>query len=202
MQVGNWEPVMQPPTTMSPPSSVSENTPMNPDMFYPTTQQQNTMCIETLVTPKIQLDLAEDQPIEWTGLDFQQPQPSRRSSMLQGNIPESIENSLFYTYPESCASSLSDCATFSLGSQTRSSISSTPPTILDQYPEQVLETDLTASPVPMHSELPCWNTSTTSMSSSTSSSNMVPFSLDTEFDQRQPVSNAIYYLYFTGRIQY
>lgn len=184
---GRWGPTMQPPT-MSPPSSISKSAPMSSDMFYSTAQQQNSMCIEALITPDIQLDLADDQPINWTGLDFQQPQSSRRSSMLQANIPESIENGLFYSYPESCASSNSDGTTFSLGSQARSSISSTPPTILEQYSERVLDSDLTSSPVPLQSELQCWNTSTTDMSSSSSSSNMVPFSLDADFGQHQPVS--------------
>lgn len=186
-----WKQSVQLPPIESTPIT-TKNVPMGSDMFFPaTTQQQqppNSMCIESLITPEIQL---EDQPMAWAGLDFPSSSSSssssshsRSSSALQGHVPESNEDSLFYSYPESCASSTSDGATFSLASQARSSISSTPPTVLDQYPDRVLDAELMSSPMPMRAELQCWDPAGADMSSS----HMLPFSLEGGFSHPQPVS--------------
>lgn len=152
--------------------------PMPDNAYYPTTQQQNTMSIESLLAPEIHMPMVNEQPQIWSGLDMSM---NSQSPMIQEPVPEPIEHNPFYSYGESCPSPSSEGTTFSLNSRPSSSISSTP-ALVDSYPESILDCGLTSSPAPIHAELPSWDPSGADISSS----DIVPLSLDGEFIQ--PVS--------------
>lgn len=152
--------------------------PMPDNAYYPTTQQQNTMSIESLLAPEIHMPMVNEQPQIWNGLDMSINSDS--PPMIQEPVPE---HNPFYSYGESCPSPSSEGTTFSLNSRPSSSISSTP-ALVDSYPESILDCGLTSSPAPMHAELPSWDPSGADMSSS----DIVPLSLDGEFIQ--PVSTS------------
>lgn len=151
--------------------------PMPDNAFYPTTQQPNTMSIESLLAPEFPMPLVnEQQPQMWSNLDMSMN--SQSPPMIQEPVPEPIDHNPFYSYGESCPSPSSEGTAFSLNSRPSSSISSTP-ALVDSYPESILDCGLTSSPTPMHAELPSWDPS---------GADIVPLSLDGEFIQ--PVSTS------------
>lgn len=142
-------------------------------MFLPPTQQPtpSAMSIESMPTPDIRLDLANDQPLVWDGLNM--PSSSQPASMVPSQPSEPIERNPFYSYPESCGSPSSSGTTFSRASHA-SSVSSTPAAVLEPYHEDILDCGLTSSPMPMHAELPAWHMSGADLPAS----DMAPLSID------------------------
>lgn len=117
-----------------------------------TPQQSNSMSIGSLVASGVHPDLAGDCPLAWNGMELPlQQRPS--ANLFQNHLPESTDDSPFYSSPaETCPSPLSD-ATFSLPPHSSSSISSASVSVIDQYPKNILKNDITASPLQMHSPL-------------------------------------------------
>lgn len=147
--------------------------PFDSNMFMPTPQQPTSLSIESLVTPEIRLDLTNDEPFVWDGLDF--PLYPQQPSMLGSPMPESIEDdSSFYSYPESCASPCSSGGSTFLSSRPSSSLSSTPATMMDPFSETILDRGLTSSPLPLQADLPPLGLSGVDMSWS----DIEPLSLD------------------------
>ncbi|KAJ5732603.1 hypothetical protein N7493_004084 [Penicillium malachiteum] len=116
------------------------------------TSQPNSMSIGALVAPGIHPDLANDCSLVWSGMDLPLQQPRPSTNLFHHQLPENVDDSPFYSSPaETCPSPLSDTA-FSLPTHT-SSISSGSVSMMDQYPKGLMKTDLTASPLQMHSPL-------------------------------------------------
>ncbi|KAI9932794.1 hypothetical protein MW887_009046 [Aspergillus wentii] len=137
---------------VSEPHHITKYAPVSPAPSYLPTTQQNTMSIGSIVAPGIHPDLANDCYM-WNGMDMPlQP----RTPIFQHHIQDSTEENHFYSSPEACPSPSSDGATFSLASYPRSSVSSTPATTIEHYPENILDNDLTSSPLPTHANLRCW----------------------------------------------
>jgi hypothetical protein len=119
------------------------------------TSHAHSMSIGSLVAPGIHPDLANDCTLMWSGVDLPlQPRPAFHSQ-----LPESADDSPFYSSPaETCPSPLSD-ATFSLPPHSSSSISSASVSVIDQYPKHILKIETTSSPLQMHTSLR-WDTDT------------------------------------------
>lgn len=115
--------------------------------------QSNNMSIGSLVAPGIHPDLANDCPLMWSGVDLPlQPRPSYHS-----HFSETPGDSPFYSSPaETCPSPLSD-TTYSLPPHSVSSISSASVSMIDQYPKNILKSELHASPMSMHTPLLHWD---------------------------------------------
>lgn len=152
-----------------------------------TPNPQNSMSIGSIVGPAIHPDLASDCGLLWNGIDAHpEPQtslypPQHHHPHQQHHVHESVEDTRFYATPETCPSPLSDGPTLSIPSHSRSSVCSTPVAVVDSYPEtNVLEAELTSSPMTMHASMRCWDQSDNNMS------NMVPLSLNGSLIQ--PVS--------------
>lgn len=113
------------------------------------TSQPHNMSIGSLVAPGIHPDLVNDCSLMWSGVDLPlQPRPT-----FQNQLPESTDDSPFYSSPaETCPSPLSD-ATYSLPPHSSSSISSASVSVIDQYPKNILKGDVTSSPMQMHTPL-------------------------------------------------
>lgn len=110
------------------------------------------MSIGSLVAPGVHPDLANDCSLVWNGMDLPLQQPRPSPHMFQGPVPESADDSPFYSSPaETCPSPLSD-ATFSLPPHSSSSISSASVSVIDQYPKGLFKTE-TSSPLQMASPL-------------------------------------------------
>ncbi|KAJ5781659.1 transcriptional regulator family: C2H2 zinc finger [Penicillium psychrosexuale] len=117
------------------------------------TSHSHSMSIGALVAPGIHPDLANnDCSLLWSGIELPlQPRPAFHSQ-----LPESVDDSPFYSSPaETCPSPLSD-ATFSLPPYSSSSISSAG-SVIDQYPSNIVKSELTSSPLQMHTPLR-WST--------------------------------------------
>lgn len=133
------------------------------------TQQSHSMSIGSIVAPGVHPDLASDCGMVWSNMELPlQQRPS--TNLFQNHIPETSDDSPFYSSPaETCPSPLSD-ATFSLPTTSSSSISSI--SMIDQYPKGLLK-ELTASPLQMASPLR-WEGPETGMPPS----HLVPISLE------------------------
>ncbi|KAF7714976.1 Krueppel-like factor 3 [Penicillium ucsense] len=122
----------------------------SPQMLAGTPPQSHAMSIGTIVAPGIHPDLANGCSLMWNGIDLPlQPRPA--TSLFQ-NLPESVDDSPFYSSPpETCPSPLSDVAFTTMPSQpgSISSISSLGSSLLDQYPKTILNADVTSSPQQM-----------------------------------------------------
>lgn len=107
----------------------------------------------------------------WSNMELPlQHRPS--ANLFQNHIPETADDSPFYSSPaETCPSPLSD-ATFSLPPTSGSSISSGSVSVVDQYPKDILK-DMTASPLQMASPLR-WEGAETTLPPS----HLVPLSLE------------------------
>ncbi|KOS40592.1 hypothetical protein ACN38_g8561 [Penicillium nordicum] len=127
---------------------------MDHGMPLTATSHSHSMSIGSLVAPGIHPDLANnDCSLMWSGIDLPlQPRPAFHSQ-----LPESVDDSPFYSSPaDTCPSPLSD-ATFSLPSHSSSSISSASVSVMDQYPKNILKGDVTSSPLQIHTPLR-WDT--------------------------------------------
>lgn len=143
-------------------------------MLAAASQQSHSMSIGSIVAPGIHPDLANNCSLMWNGMDLPlQPRPA--ANLFQNQLPESADDSPFYSSPaETCPSPLSDVA-FSMPphSSSISSISSAGTSIIDQYPKGLLKADVTSSPLQMHSPLR-WDGSDAGMPPS----HLVPISLE------------------------
>ncbi|CEO59952.1 hypothetical protein PMG11_04600 [Penicillium brasilianum] len=143
-------------------------------MMAAASQQSHSMSIGSIVAPGIHPDLANSCSLMWNGMDLPlQPRPA--VNLFQNQLPESADDSPFYSSPaETCPSPLSDVA-FSMPphSSSISSISSAGTSIIDHYPKGMLKADVTSSPLQMHSPLR-WDGSDTGMPPS----HLVPISLE------------------------
>lgn len=146
--------------------------------YLAVTQQPNSMSIGSLVGPAIHPDLAGDCGMMWNGMPLHS---EHQTPLFPGNhIHESVEDTRFYGSPETCSSPSSDGATLSIPSHPRSSLSSTP-VVVDPYPENIIDSDLSSSPMSMHSNIRCWDQQDAGLHS------MVPLSLHDSLVQ--PVSS-------------
>ncbi|KAJ5206165.1 Zinc finger C2H2 [Penicillium cf. griseofulvum] len=126
---------------------------MDHGMPLAATSHSHSMSIGSLVAPGIHPELANDCSLMWSGVDLPlQPRPAFHSQ-----LPDSVDDSPFYSSPaETCPSPLSD-ATFSLPPHSSSSISSASVSVIDQYPKNILKGDVTSSPLQIHTPLR-WDT--------------------------------------------
>ncbi|EAU36521.1 predicted protein [Aspergillus terreus NIH2624] len=137
------------------------------------------MSIGSIVGPAIHPDLASDCGLIWNGMGAaaasSEPQPSLYHHPHQHSIHESVEDTRFYTTPDTCPSPLSDGrSTLSIPSHSRSSVCSTPVAVVDAYPDvNIIESELTSSPVPMHASVRGWD-----HPEGSSMSHMIPLSLN------------------------
>ncbi|KAJ5779605.1 Zinc finger C2H2 [Penicillium paradoxum] len=129
-------------------SSVPRCMSMDHGMSLVATSHAHTMSIGSLVAPGIHPDLANGCSLMWSGVDLPlQPRPA-----FQSQLPESADDSPFYSSPaETCPSPLSD-ATFSLPPHSSSSISSASVSVIDQYPKSIMKVEA-SSPLQMHTSL-------------------------------------------------
>lgn len=136
-----------------------------------TSQQSHSMSIGSIVAPGVHPDLSSDCGMVWSNMEL--PLQQRPSvNMFQNQLPETADDSPFYSSPaETCPSPLSD-ATFSLPPHSSSSISSASVSVIDQYPKNILK-DMTSSPLQMASQLR-WEGPETGMPPS----HLVPMSLE------------------------
>ncbi|CAI7583744.1 unnamed protein product [Penicillium palitans] len=135
---------------IAPESAVPRCMSMDHGMPLTATSHSHSMSIGSLVAPGIHPDLANnDCSLMWSGVDLPlQPRPAFHSQ-----LPESVDDSPFYSSPpETCPSPLSD-ATFSLPPHSSSSISSASVPVIDQYPKNILKGDVTSSPLQMHTPI-------------------------------------------------
>ncbi|RHZ48947.1 uncharacterized protein CDV56_100501 [Aspergillus thermomutatus] len=166
-----WERERHIPTIAEPPQ-VSKCMPIDPaiNTYLAATQSQSSMSIEALVGSSIHPSLASDCSLMWNSMDMHS---APQVSMYGGHqVFESVEDTRFYATPETCPSPASDGATLSLPPHSRCSLSSTPATMIDSYPSSIVDSDLTSSPVSMHSTLRCWDPAEGNLSS------MVPITLN------------------------
>ncbi|KAI9038585.1 C2H2 finger domain protein [Aspergillus affinis] len=138
--------------------------------YLAVTQQPNSMSIGSLVGPAIHPDLTGDCGMMWNGMSLHS---EHQTPLFPGNhIHESVEDTRFYGSPETCSSPSSDGATLSIPSHPRSSLSTTP-VVVDPYPENIIESDLSSSPMSMPANVRCWDQHDAGLHSS----NLVPLSL-------------------------
>ncbi|QQK46046.1 Zinc finger, C2H2 [Penicillium digitatum] len=146
----SWE--SNPPELIVPESAVPRCLSMDHGMTLATASHSHSMSIGSLVAPGIHPDLANtDCSLMWSGVDLPlQPRP-----VFHSQLPDSVDDSPFYSSPaETCPSPLSD-ATFSLPPHSSSSISSAYVSVIDQYPKNILKGDVNSSPLQMHNS-PRW----------------------------------------------
>ncbi|KAE8145358.1 hypothetical protein BDV25DRAFT_164878 [Aspergillus avenaceus] len=122
--------------------------------YLAVTQPASSISIGSLVGPPIHPDLANDCGLMWMGMNMQS---EHQTPIYPGHIHESVEDQ-YYSSPEACPSPSSDGATMSIPSHSRSSVASTPTAIVDAYPENLVDPELTSSPMPMHANLRSWET--------------------------------------------
>ncbi|KAL2216223.1 putative C2H2 finger domain protein [Thermoascus aurantiacus ATCC 26904] len=150
---------------------------------FPATRQQSTsMSINSIVAPGIHPDLAGDYSLTWSGTEIPlQP----RAHMFPGYIRDSTDDSPFYSSPETCASPSSDGPSFQAPAQPRQSVSCAQTSMIEQYPKNIYSTDLTASPVQIHSPIRDWDP----LEGNVPAPNVIPISLDG--DVIQPVDSPV-----------
>jgi hypothetical protein len=166
-----WERDTQIPTISEPPQ-VSKSMPIDPaiNTYLAATQSPSTMSVGALVSSSMHPSLTSNCSLMWNSMDIH---PAPQVPMYGSHqIFESVEDTRFYATPETCPSPASDGTSLSLPPHSRSSLSSTPATIVDSYPSSIIDSDLTSSPVPMHSTLRGWDPAEANLSS------MVPMSLN------------------------
>ncbi|KAI2795087.1 hypothetical protein POX_a01691 [Penicillium oxalicum] len=155
----------------------------SPNMLAASSPQPHTMSIGSIVAPGIHPDLANSCSLMWNGIDLPlQPRPA--ANLFQTQLPESVDDSPFYSSPpETCPSPLSDVAFTTMPSQSGSisSISSLGSSLLDQYPKNILNADVTSSPLQMPTPLR-WDHSDAGMPPS----HLLPMSLDESLIQPPP----------------
>lgn len=131
-------------------SAVLRRMSMDHGMPLITTSHSHSMSIGSLLAPGNNPHLANnDCPSMWSGIDL----PPLPRPALHSQLPESVDDSPFYsssaeTYP----SPLSD-ATFPLTPCSSSSISSTCVSVIGQYPRNILNGHVTSSLLQMHTPL-------------------------------------------------
>ncbi|KAL5361374.1 C2H2 finger domain protein [Aspergillus floccosus] len=197
IQQQNHALVSEPPSSYAPKRAPTD-THTSPFLTAPSTQPQHTMSIGSIVGPVIHPDLASDCGLVWNGMSAatpSEPQPSlyhhhqhhhhhhrHHSHPHQHSIHESVEDTRFYTTPDTCPSPLSDGrSTLSIPSHSRSSVCSTPVAAVDVYPDvNIIESELTSSPVPMHASVRGWD-----HPEGSSMSHMLPLSLNESLVQPQ-----------------
>ncbi|KAI9367861.1 hypothetical protein BJX61DRAFT_547088 [Aspergillus egyptiacus] len=92
----------------------------------------------------------------WNTMEM--PSDHQSQFLSAAPIQESLDDSRYYSTPETCSSpSPSDGTTFSVPPYAASSISSTSPGISDTYADPILDSELTSSPAPMHATLDEWS---------------------------------------------
>ncbi|KKK20332.1 hypothetical protein P175DRAFT_0354247 [Aspergillus ochraceoroseus IBT 24754] len=159
------------PTSIPSEQYISRCTIVDPNQhhYLAMTQPTTSISLGPLKASVIHSDLSSD-GLLWNGMEM----PSEHQTRIypSPHIHESVEDSRFYSTPEACSSPSSDGTALSVPSYPRSSVSSTPAGVLDSYPDPIVDSELTSSPVPMHSTLRGWD-QPEHMSSSISS-NMVP----------------------------
>lgn len=140
----------------------------------PPTQQADSLSIGSAVASGIHPDLANDYSLTWSGVDLPlQPRPS--TNMFENQLLQGADSPFYSSPPESCPSPFSD-VTYSVPPHSNSSISSACLSVIDQCPKQILNADITSSPLPMHASLH-WDGSDSCMPPS----QMVPISLGETF---------------------
>ena len=165
-----WAPRSQPQITNDS-SSIPRCVTVDAESLLAATSQSHSMSIGSLVAPGVHPDLANDCSLVWNGMDLPLQQPRPSTNLFHNQLPESADDSPFYSSPaETCPSPLSDTA-FSLPTHT-SSISSGSMSMMDQYPKGMMKTDIMASPLQMNSPLR-WDSSDL-----VPTSHLVPISLE------------------------
>ncbi|KAG2418127.1 hypothetical protein HFD88_001228 [Aspergillus terreus] len=178
-QQQNHAPIVSEPAPSYAPKRTPTDTHPSSFLTAPSTQPQHTMSIGSIVGPAIHPDLASDCGLIWNGMGAaaasSEPQPSLYHHPHQHSIHESVEDTRFYTTPDTCPSPLSDGrSTLSIPSHSRSSVCSTPVAVVDAYPDvNIIESELTSSPVPMHASVRGWD-----HPEGSSMSHMIPLSLN------------------------
>ena len=133
-------------------SSIPRCVAMDTGSLLAASSQPQPMSIGSLVAPGVHPDLASDCSLVWNGMDLPLQQQCPAANVYQGPVPESADDSPFYSSPaETCPSPLSD-ATFSLPPHSSSSISSGSVSVIEQYPKGLLKPE-TTSPLQMASPL-------------------------------------------------
>ncbi|KAJ5659592.1 Zinc finger C2H2 [Penicillium longicatenatum] len=146
-----WAPRTQTPMTGES-ASIPRCISMDNNSLMAGTSQPNSMSIGSLVAPGVHPDLANDCSLVWSGMDLPLQHPRPSTNLFHNQLPEPADDSPFYSSPaETCPSPLSD-TNFSLPTHS-SSISSGSVSLIDAYPKSMMKTDLTASPMQMHSPL-------------------------------------------------
>lgn len=166
-----WQRDRHIPTSAEPPQ-MSKCMPIDPaiNTYLAATQSPSSTSIGALVGSSIESNVANDCTLMWNSMNMHS---APQVSMYGGHqIFESVEDTRYYATPETCPSPGSDGATLSLPPHSRSSLSSTPATMVDSYPSSIIDSDLTSSPVPMHASLRGWDPAEANLSS------MVPITLD------------------------
>ncbi|KAJ5898893.1 Zinc finger C2H2 [Penicillium taxi] len=162
-------------TQLTDSSSIPCCFPSNTASLVATSQHSQPISIGSLVAPGVHLDLHNEYSMGWNGMDLPLQQP-RPVNMFQNQLPETTDDSPFYSSPaETCPSPLSDVA-YSLPSHSGSSVSSMSSissslSVIDQYPKGIYKSDLSSSPLHMDSPLR-WD------SSDNIPPHMIPLSLD------------------------
>ncbi|CAG8152406.1 unnamed protein product [Penicillium nalgiovense] len=144
----SWAPDKQNPIVTD--SAIPRCMSMDHGMPLTASSHAHSMSIGSLVAPGIHPDLANnDCSLMWSGVDL----PLQPRTAFHSQLPESVDDSPFYSSPaDTCPSPLSD-ATFSLPPHSSSSISSASVSVIDQYPKNILNGEVTSSPLQMHTPL-------------------------------------------------
>ncbi|KAL2009865.1 hypothetical protein VTN00DRAFT_5672 [Thermoascus crustaceus] len=146
----------------------------NTGSFPATSAQSSSMSINSIVaTPGVHPDLAGDYSLPWNGTEM----PLHpRTHMFPGYIRDSTDDSPLYSSPETCASPSSDVPSFQLPTYPtpRPSVSSAPASVMEQYPKNAFNTDLTGSPLQIHSTTRDWDP----LEANVPAPNVIPISLD------------------------
>ncbi|KAB8236129.1 uncharacterized protein BDW43DRAFT_248646 [Aspergillus alliaceus] len=157
----------------------------NAGHFLAATHPATSMSIGSIVAPHIHPDLANDTGLMWMGMDMSS---GHQTPIYPHQIHESVEDNQFYSSPENCPSPSSDGATLSIPSHPRSSVASTPTAIAEPYPENIVDADLTSSPMPVHESLRCWDQSEGPLATPSYAPVSLNESLAQSVSQSQPVT--------------
>lgn len=133
-------------------------------------QPQNPISKTTAVHPDLAID-----GILWNSMEM--PSEHQTHIISAPRIQEPTEETRFYSTPEACSSPSSDGTMYSVPSYSGSSISSTPPGVVDSYPDPIVDSELTSSPVSMHATLDGWDRHDNNSNNNVGPANMVPMSI-------------------------
>ncbi|KAL5340507.1 hypothetical protein BJX70DRAFT_110003 [Aspergillus crustosus] len=120
----------------------------NPSPYLAVTQSPTSISKALAVHP----DLAIDELLWNHPMDMSSEHQTHIIPAPQ--IPKSAER--YYSTPEACPSPSSDGTAYSVPSYSGSSVSSTPPDMVDTYPDPIMDSHLTSSPAPMHATIEGW----------------------------------------------